>query len=194
MWPSCGLLTRENLSLSGSAELPPFPWLYPYQEDGPRLDQIVRRPIVSTALSGPDGEVSDGLYALVDSGCSHVLAAPWLAHASGVDPKSSGRVLDLGIGGTIVKVRFADLAVRLLAPGGTDEQYVEWSAEVGFVDRWRPTFTVVLGQNGFFDQFTVTMSHFAFQTAIEPREQFDARFGIPTAAQPPYTASRRARP
>jgi hypothetical protein len=175
------LPTRASLSLSGSAKVPPFPWLYPYQEDGPRLDQIVQRPIVSTALVGWEGAVSDGLYALVDSGCSHILAAPWLADAVGVDSKATSRELDLGIGGSTVRVRFSDLRIRLLAPGGTDEQYIEWSAEVGFVDRWRPTFVMILGQWGFFDQFTVTMSSYALQTAIEPLEEFDTRFGVPLA-------------
>jgi hypothetical protein len=177
--------------LSGSADVPDFPWLYPYQEDGPRLDRTVQRPIVSVALVGRTGEVSDGLYALVDSGCGHVLAAPWLANAAGIDLKESQRVLDLGIGGDTVKVRFADLRVRLLAPNGTDDQFVEWETEVGFVDRWRPTFAVLLGQHGFLDQFTVTMSNFARLTAVEDCEAFDHRFGIPVAAPRPDRPPRR---
>lgn len=167
--------------MSGSGDLPAFPWLYPYVEDGPRLDQVVHRPIVSTALVGPTGEVSDGLYALVDSGCSHVLAAPWVAHAAGVDPKKSDRTLQLGIGGSAVSVRFVDLRVRLLAPGGTDEQFIEWETEVGFFDQWKPTFQMILGQRGFIDQFTVSMSQFSLVTAIEEREMFDRGFGIPPA-------------
>lgn len=171
--------TRASLSLSGSGDLPEFPWLYPYVEDGPRLDQVVQRPIVPTALVGPSGEVSDGLYALVDSGCSHVLAAPWVAFAAGVDPRSSDRTLKLGIGGDSVTVRFVDLRVRLLAPTGSDDQYIEWETEVGFVDQWRPTFLMLLGQRGFLDQFTVSMSQFAQLTAVEAREEFDKRFGVP---------------
>jgi hypothetical protein len=57
---------HRSPSLSGLAELPSFPWLYPYQEDGPRLDRIVHRPIVPVALVGT--EVTDGQYACVDSG------------------------------------------------------------------------------------------------------------------------------
>lgn len=177
--------------MSGSADVPPLPWLYPYQEDGPRLEKIVRRPVVSAALVGPSGEVSSGVYALVDSGCSHILAAPWLAPAAGVEPKDSVRETSLGIGGTTGKARFLDLRVRLLAPGGTDEQYLEWDAEVGFVDHWRPTFAMILGQDGFFNEFTVTMSNFAFLTAVERRDAFDDRFGVPTAPQPPYVSERR---
>lgn len=167
--------------MSGSGDLPAFPWLYPYVEDGPRLDQVVHRPIVSTALVGDTGEASDGLYALVDSGCSHVLAAPWVAYAAGVEPKMSDRTLQLGIGGGTVSVRFVDLKVRLIAPGGTDEQFIEWDTEVGFLDQWKPTFPMILGQRGFLDQFTVTMSQFSLMTAVEEREKFDERFGVPTA-------------
>ncbi|EGD45064.1 hypothetical protein NBCG_00600 [Nocardioidaceae bacterium Broad-1] len=176
---SLGRQIRASLNLSGSDSLPAFPWLYPYVEDGPRLDQVVHRPIVSTALVGPTGDVSDGLYALVDSGCSHVLAAPWVAFAAGVEPKKSDRILQLGIGGGTVNVRFVDLRVRLIAPGGTDEEFVEWPTEVGFFDQWKPTFPMILGQRGFLDQFTVTMSQFSQATAVEARETFDDRFGIP---------------
>lgn len=169
---------RTSPNLSGSVDRPPFPWTYPYQDDGPRLGSIVFRPILSVALAGPGGEVSSGVYALVDSGCSHNLAAPWLAHAAGVDPKDSDRSLLLGIGGERVNVRFLDLTLRLLAPNGDDEQYVEWQAEVGFFDAWKPTFPMILGQAGFLDEFTVTMSHHARVTAVEERDAFDARFGV----------------
>jgi hypothetical protein len=37
---------------------------------------------------------------------------------------------------------------------------------------------VILGQVGFFDQFTVTFSRRAFQLAIEDGEQFDKRYGL----------------
>lgn len=169
---------RASPNLSGSANTPALPWLVPYQEDGPRLDSIVFRPIVSVALAGPSGEVSSGVYALVDSGCSHNLAAPWLAHAAGVDPKDSSRSLKLGIGGSVVNVRFLDLSLRLLAPDGDDEHFIEWQTEIGFVDSWKPTFPAILGQSGFLDEFTVTMSHHTRVTAIEELAVFDRRFGV----------------
>jgi len=167
--------------LSASGDLPPFPWLYPYQEDGPRLERIVHRPIVDAALAGPGGEVSPVVFALVDSGCSHVLAAPWLAQAVGVDPKESQREISLGLGGETVKVRFADLSIRLIAPGQPDDQFWEWSGEVGFIHHWKPTFQMIVGQHGFFDEFTVTMSSLAQVTAVEQRDEFDSRFGVPLA-------------
>lgn len=76
-----------------------------------------------------------------------------------------------------MNVRFLDLTMRLLAPDGDDDHFVEWQAEVGFVDSWKPTFPVLLGQAGFLDQFTVTMSHHARVTAVEGVDTFDERFG-----------------
>ncbi len=154
---------------------PPFPWVYPYQEDGPRLGTIVLRPIVPITLFGPD--VAPTSLALGDSGCEHVLAAPWLAMAVGIDLGQSHRQLDLGIGGETVEVRFCDLTLRLHPPQGGDEEYVEWHAEVGFVHHWRPTWPLLVGQVGFFDRFTVTMSRLAQHVALEPHDRFDQRFG-----------------
>jgi hypothetical protein len=177
-------LIQPNRNSSDLDELPPFPWLYSYQEDGPRLGSIVQRPVVPVALVGTD--VSTAVYALVDSGCSHVLAAPWLATAAGINPKASGRTLLLGIGGTSVKVEFADAHLRLMAPGeARDDVFVEWQAEVGFLQQWRPTWPMIVGQIGFFDQFTITMSRFALHTAIECAEMFDGRFGVPPAPATP---------
>jgi hypothetical protein len=162
---------------------PPFPWLYAYQEDGPRLDGVTLRPIVPMALVG--AEVSSTVYALVDSGCSHVLAAPWLAHSAGVDPKASGRTLRLGLGGSVEDVQFADVRLRLMAPANDDNVFVEWEAEVGFIKQWKPTWPMLVGQVGFMDQFTVTPSLYAKQVAVEHHSEFDRRFGVPLALTQP---------
>ena len=85
-------------------------------------------------------------------------------------------------------VEFADASLRLMAPGvDTDDVYVEWQAEVGFLQQWRPTWPMLVGQVGFFDQFTMTMSRYALQTAVEPGDVFDERYGVPTA--PPASSS-----
>lgn len=155
---------------------PPFPWVYTYQEDGPRLGSIVMRPIVPITLVGTD--VAPTSLALVDSGCEHVLAAPWLANAVGVDLGTSHRRIDLGIGGETVEVRFLDLLVRLHPPDGDDDDYIEWQAEVGFLGHWRPTWPIVVGQVGFMDKVTVSMSRLAQQVAVEAPDEFDRRFGV----------------
>lgn len=156
---------------------PPFPWVYSYQEDGPRLGTVVLRPIVPITLVAAD--VAPTSLALVDSGCEHVLAAPWLANSIGIDLGQSHRETDLGIGGETVKVRFADVTLRLQAPDVEDDDvYLEWQGEVGFPHHWRPTWPILVGQVGFLDQFTVTMSRLAQQVAVEAPETFDERYGI----------------
>lgn len=153
-----------------------LPWVFPYQEDGPRLNSVVLRPVVSVALVG--NESSDPVYALVDSGCSHVLAAPHLADAIGVDPESSDRILLLDLGGDTINVRFMDVRLRLMAPGGNENDFIEWEEEVGFVRSWRATWPVILGQSAFMKRFTITMSRHAQALAVEDQSTFDDRFGV----------------
>jgi hypothetical protein len=157
----------------------PFPWVYPYEEDGPRLDSVVLRPVVPISVVGP--EVAPPSLALVDSGCEHILAAPWVADAALVDPKAAHKELSIGLGGAVVTVRFLDLRLRLYAPAGNDDDYVEWEDEVGFLSQWKPTWPMLVGQVGFMKNFTVSMSRLAQAVAIEPSGTFDARYGTVTA-------------
>lgn len=156
---------------------PPLPWRYPYQDDGPRLDTIVQRPVVPITLVGVDGMVQ-GAYALVDSGCEHVLVSQGLARSVGIDWRGSQRQIQLGIGGGNPLVRFTDVTLRLHPDGGGDDEYLEWPAEVGLIESWRPTFQVLLGQVGFLDQFTVTMSRHAQELAVEQVSAYDQRFPV----------------
>lgn len=155
---------------------PPFPWIYAYQEDGPRLHTVVMRPVVPITLVAND--IAPTALSLVDSGCEHILAAPWLASAIGVDPDDGHRSITLGIGGESLRVRFVDLTLRLQAPGTNDDDYVEWQAEVGFLSHWRPTWPILVGQMGFLDRFTVTMNRQAQRLAVEDWDAFDRRFGV----------------
>jgi hypothetical protein len=66
------------------------------------------------------------------------------------------------------------VTLRLRQPSGRD--VVEWRTEVGFFTRWEPPYGLVLGQVGFFDNFTVTMSRFSQALAVEALDQFDRRF------------------
>jgi len=157
--------------------VPDFPWIYRYQEDGPRLGSVVQRPVVPVTLVGAD--TAPTVFALVDSGSEHVLAAPWLATATQVDLEAAHRTLELGIGGDTVATRFADLTLRLHPPGAGDGDFIEWQTEVGFVSHWRPTWPVLVGQVGFLDHVTVTMSRQAQHVAVEDWNAFDTRFGVP---------------
>ncbi|MGH9226889.1 MAG: hypothetical protein ACRD2W_24590 [Acidimicrobiales bacterium] len=113
---------------------PPFPWTYPYQEDGTRFEAIVLRPLVPVTLVGAEASLVG--FALIDSGSEHILVSPFLAASARVDAEAGHRSLELGIGGDAVAVRFVDLTLRLHAPGDDQDDYVEWNAEVGVVSQW----------------------------------------------------------
>lgn len=155
----------------------PFPWVYPYQEDSPRRETTVLRPVVPITIVG--SEPAPTVWALVDSGAEHVLAAPWLAEAAGIDVERSEHEIELGIGGEVVSTRFVTVSLRLHPPDAEDREYVEWESEVGLVSRWNPTWPMLAGQVGFLSRFTVTMSRQARLTAVEDWDAFDRRFGVP---------------
>jgi hypothetical protein len=165
--------------------LPPFPWVYGYQQDLSALDRYapgsgrrVLRPIVEVSLVGVQA-MEQKTKALVDSGSEHTLVAPWVARAIGVDPSSAEREMPLGIGGERLRVRFLDVTIRLHPPGEAHDMddFISWETEVGFLTHWRPTWQVLLGQVGFFDRFTITMHRHAQALAVEAFEVFDERFG-----------------
>jgi hypothetical protein len=158
----------------------PFPWVFPYAEDPTSgrthpTGRIVFRPVVSITLSGPDEAYDATFLALVDSGAERVLAAPGVARQIGVTPDEDHAV-PLKIGGETRLVHPAEVTLKL-APG-PGQVGVEWHAEVGFFSAWTSApWQVVLGQVGFFDQFTVSFSRRALRLAIEHVESFDDRFG-----------------
>jgi len=115
---------------------------------------------------------------MVDSGSEHILAAPWLINDAAVDIYNPKFVTHIWIAGEKPEVKFVDMRLRLLHPDGNDDDYIEWEAEVGFVDHWRAPWSVLLGQHGFFNQFTVSMHRSARLTVIEEWSMFDSRFGV----------------
>lgn len=161
----------------------PFPWIFPYQDDPavagePRLGRAVLRPLVECRLSAR--EANERTWALVDSGSEYTLAMRWVAQVVGVEPDERREIV-LGIGGENLRVRFADVTIHL-GPAHQDEvHWGEWQAEVGFVERWRATWPVLLGQRGFFDQFTVTLNRGAQAFALTAVDDFDQRFPVPLA-------------
>jgi hypothetical protein len=147
----------------------------------PFRDRQLLRPAVPLRLTGPAGEQT--VLALVDSGSDHVLAAPWVAQAIGVDLHQAPED-GIRIGGAERLTRFVSTHLVLPPPQGVDDDPVEWDTDVGFFDSWDPLWPAVLGQIGFFDQFTVTMSRQATLLAIEDWDEFDTRFGVPSAPPP----------
>jgi len=129
--------------------------------------------VVRFAVVGPKSE--EYTYGLVDSGSEHTLIAPWMARATGVQPGSDAPELNVGLGGRSRLIRFTDARLRLPHPTDGDVAH-EWVAQVGVItDQWEPPWAL-LGQVGFFDEFTVTMNRLAQGLAIDHRERWDALF------------------
>lgn len=163
----------------------PLPWGFPYviernAEDHP-LGRTVLRPLVPVRVVGPSGP-STRCEALIDSGSDYTLAAPIIGMEAGVDIRG-GRETILRIGGGLREVDVCDVELRLCDPqlvdadGGCEAgNSMTWSAEVGFFRSWEdPPFLVILGQVGFFDQFTVSMSRLTQGVVLDDRDHLDAR-------------------
>lgn len=167
--------------------------MFPYSEEERAqgsgfIRQPLMRPVVVVRLAG--ARMGDhNLAALVDSGSDHVLAAPWIAQDIGVTPDPE-REIRLGIGGATRQVRFADVTMHLLPPevslsegGRVSDVSYSWNLQVGFFTAWEaPPWNVVLGQVGFFDQFTVTLNRFSQALAFTDVGDFDDLFPQPAAS------------
>lgn len=134
------------------------PWVFPYvtepgQESSP--DPPIR-PAVAVSLVAPDGTESPKFLALVDSGSERTLAGPGLGRLAQPSYAEPPHQMTLRIGGAPRTTVFGEVILRLYEHLSVDEPpLVQWSAEVGFFKQWEPPWAVLLGQRGFFDQFTV---------------------------------------
>jgi hypothetical protein len=163
---SCSLL----VSVNGVALVYPF-----FAENHLRRGRTVLRPIVLVSI----GTVDLILDALVDSGSEHVLADESVAIAAGINLASPLDTEEIGLGGRIVEARFVAVKAYLHSPGNDPTSSpTSWDLEVGFISGWRPLYPCILGNVGFLDRFTVTISRYSQATAIEPMETFDDRFGL----------------
>jgi hypothetical protein len=168
---------------SASGDVPEFPWIYPYAEDpsgDSRYDddpqRSLIRPLVEISLVGKD-VLEQKIPAIVDSGSEHTLVAPWVGQAIGLEARDAHRTSVIGMGGDNVEARFVHARMRLHPPDGGIDDFLEWETEIGIATKSRATWSAVLGQLGFFDQFTVSMHRSARALAIEAWETFDQRFG-----------------
>lgn len=166
-------------------------WTYEYtpydrQAEWSWYEKAQLRPTVPVQIGGAVA-VAETFVALVDSGCDHVLAPEWIARLAGVEPDAN-REVSIQIAGAARRVRFGDLTLRLCSPttafgDAEPESVAEWRTPVGFFLNWAdPPWTVILGQCGFFDQFTVIMSRLSQRLTVEPAGAHDEWY--PPSAAP----------
>ncbi len=176
-----------------------FEHTYPYLEehrgaDWHWLDRPLLRPSVLATVTGPQ-ETSDLLLALVDSGCDHVLVPEWMAMRIGIE-LDDRRSSTIRIGGSSRRVQFAEATLNLAHPqtevGESTPDFVHnWTTLVGFMD-WPPLAMtlLILGQAGFFDEFTVTMSRHSQALTVSHQEDFDSRYESPIVRNAPVASPR----
>jgi hypothetical protein len=162
------------------------PRLFRYMEDP--ADELAKtlghgpvlRPTVPIRLSYL-GNATPTLVALVDSGSERTLAAPSMARVLNVDLTNAPTGV-IGIGGAPRQVSFSMVHLELFDRHFSSEAAVvaEWDANVGFLRSWEPAWAMVLGQNGLFNEFTVTMHRSAHVLVLEDWNAFDMRFGVRT--------------
>lgn len=157
---------------------PQLPWLYPYREDAQstRFGDPVFRPFVPVSLVNGD-QCTWPLTGLIDSGADAILASDLLTEQLGVDLDDHEGHTTHAVGGRVAVARYKTIGLRLHPPDADERLYVEWQAQVGFIEAWHSDGLVLLGSVGFLDRFTVTMSRFAQALAVEERTAFDERYG-----------------
>lgn len=163
----------------------PLPWAFPYVRETSAgqhpLGRETLRPLVDALVVGPSGP-SNRYGALVDSGCDYVLVTRQVADEAGIDSEA-GIPYRVFMGGEPREIRVVHAEVRLCDPKIPDadeacrfHNVLEWTAQVGIFINWsNAPFQMVLGQVGFFDQFTVSMNHAARAVVIENLDELAKR-------------------
>ena len=155
-------------------DVPPFAWTFQYvrerRDHSP--DGFILRPVVPLRFVGPDETRSDSYEALIDSGAENILTPDWVASSLGLE--LDGEQTPIRIGGAVRSTRFCDVDIVIEGPDGNT---VRWRTPVGFMAWPDPPWMVILGQSGFFDQFTVCMSRLAQNAALHHRDHFDLTYG-----------------
>ena len=117
------------------------------------------RPAITLAADGPFGRAN--LLALVDTGALFNRFGRWIADEIGID-LAGLPVERIGLGG--FSLESVTATVRLTVGD------FSWEAPVGFCDPWPFAFHIV-GQEGFFRWFTVTIDAADETLTVEPNDR-----------------------
>jgi len=150
-------------------------WLFPYTDFG-ESHAALRRPVLRAAFPVRVPGRRRTFSALVDAGGPVTVVAREVMSAGGGDPVDTGETLPIRLGGRQFSAPLFELTLEALPPGDLDVPAIEWRGIVGVLSPFPHQGTsVILGQIGFLENFTVTFGPERF--AVEPAEAFNARFG-----------------
>ena len=137
------------------------PWLYPYRQDVQLgwHGELVLRPLLPVSLVNGD-RGTPRLAGLVASGADLTLVSDVLAEQLGIDLEDNEGEGTHRFGIGEVKARYKTIDLRLHSPDAEQDgyrQWRQWRSRIGFVEDWPSNGLVVLGNVGFFDQFSVAI-------------------------------------
>ena len=166
------------------------PWLYPYRQDVQLgwHGELVVRPLLPVSLVNGDRGTPQ-LAGLVASGADLTLVSDVLAEQLGIDLEDYEGEGDHLAAGGVVRARYKTIDLRLHSPDdlclhSTDAEqdgyrpWRQWRSKIGFVENcWYSNGLVVLGNVGFFDQFSVAIGGPSKAVVVEdPSDRFRAKF------------------
>ncbi len=162
---------RANRSCSVLADA----WLFPYTDFGESHDALGRPVLRASFRVGVPGR-RRSFSALIDPGGPVTVIAHEVIAAGGGDPIDTGERLPIRLGGRSFEAPLFELTLEARPPDDIDASPIAWRGIVGVLSPFPHQATsVILGQIGFLENFTVTFGPGRF--AIESVEAFDHRFG-----------------
>ncbi len=148
-------------------------WVFDYTDFGETHGALPRPVLRASFRVGVPGR-RGSFAALVDTGGPVTVVANDVISAGG-DAVDTGETLPIRLGGRSFVAPLYELTLEARPPIGFDAPAIPWRGLVGVVSPFPHHGTsVILGQIGFLENFTVTFGPQQF--AVEPAETFDLRF------------------
>lgn len=169
-WRSSGPRFPASRSCSDLADA----WVFPYTDFG-ESHETLGRPILRASFTvGVPGHRA-GFAALVDTGGPVTVIAPHVLAAAGSQAVPTGAILPIRLAGRSFRAPLFEITLDAYPPDGHHELPMSWRGLAGVLEPWPHQGTsLMLGQLGFMEQFTVTFGPDGF--AVENGATFAHRF------------------
>jgi hypothetical protein len=149
-------------------------WIFRYTDFG-ESHASIRQPVLRAAFRvGVPGRRRT-FTALIDTGGPLTVVAHEVINAGGGEPVDTGETVPLKLGGRSSIARLFELTLEARPPDETDAPAIQWRGLAAVMSPFpHPDTSIILGQIGFLENFTVTFGPDRF--AIEQADAFARRF------------------
>jgi hypothetical protein len=149
-------------------------WLFDYTDFGESHGSL-QRPVLRAVFRVGVAGRRRSFAALVDTGGPVTVVSHAVITAGGGEPVDTGLSLPLRLGGRSYTAPLFELTLEARPPVGSGDKPVQWRGLVGVLRPFPHQGTsVILGQIGFLEKFTVTFGPEQF--AVESESAFRERF------------------